>query len=181
METLQIRFLEKTVQAASGEEKFCAWAKAAREGRDVYLTEANISCPLARYNLGYSRYSRELARILVGWGDAENEKVAEEYLKSARQLQGPRAIHLSLHLDNPDIVVYFGTPDEIMRVVREFSSRTGKRIDGIMSGIGAMCGELVAIPYMTGKPNCSVGCGGSRGRVIREGELAVAFPALRDG
>lgn len=179
METLQIEFLQKAIRTASGEKEFCDWAQVAREGMDVYLTDANISCPLARYNLGYSGYSRELARILVGWGDAENEKVAEQYLKNAHRLQKPKAIHLSLDLDNPDIIFYFGTPDEIMRKVRGFSSRTGKRINGIMSGIGAMCGELVAIPYMTGKPNCSVGCGGSRGRVIREGELAVAFPVLR--
>ncbi len=179
MERLHIKLLENAAQTASGEGKFCAWAKTAREGADIYLTEANISCPLARYNLGYSGYSRELARILVGWGDAENEKVASEYLKSATRLDGPRVIHLSPDLDDPDIVVYFGTPDEIMREVRAFSSRTGERVAGTMSGIGAMCGELTAIPYVTGKPNCSVGCGGSRGRVIREGELAVAFPVVR--
>ena len=176
MERLTIKFLDAAAETERGEDKFCSWAKMAREGKDIYLTGANISCPLARYNLGYSGYSSELARTLVGWGDAENEKVAEAYLKSALRLEGIRAIHLSTDLEEPDIVVYFGTPDEIMRKVREFSSKTGKRIPGTVSGIGAMCGELVAVPHVTGSPNCSVGCGGSRKRVIKEGEVALAFP-----
>lgn len=178
MERLGIRFLERAGEIERGEDKFCSWARIAREGKDVYLTEANISCPLARYNLGFSGYSRELARILVGWGDADNENAAQAYLKSALTLQGMRTIHLSVDLEEPDIVVYFGTPDEIMRKVREYSSRAGKRIPGTVSGIGAMCGELVALPYVTGNPNCSLGCGGSRNRVIRRGEVAIAFPKL---
>jgi len=179
MERLAIEFVDRVDEMEAGEEKFCSWARMAREGKDVYVTEENISCPLARYNLGYSGYSAELAGILVAWGDAENEDVAETYLKGAYRLHGVKVIHLCADLEEPDIVVYFGTPDEIMRKVREFSRRTGERMPGMVSGIGAMCGELVSLPYVTGKPNCSVGCGGSRGRVIRKGEVAVAFPNLR--
>ncbi len=181
MERLGIRFLNHAGETERGEEKFCAWAQMAREGKDVCVTEANISCPLARYNLGYSGYSSELAGILVGWGDAVDEEVAQTYLKGACRLQGTGAIRLCTELEDADIVVYFGTPVEIMEKVREYSSRTGKRVPGTASGIGAMCGELVAMPYMTGSPNISVGCGGSRKRVIREGEVAVAFPTLRTG
>ena len=176
MERLAIRFLDSARETERGEDKFCYWAKVAREGRSVYLTEANISCPLARYNFGYSEYSSDLARTLVGWGNAENEEVAETFLKGAHRLDGPKVIHLSTELEEPDIVVYFGTPEEIMEKVREFASSTGKRIPGIVSGIGAMCEELVAVPRVTGNPNCSLGCGGSRKRVIREIEVAAAFP-----
>jgi len=130
MERLGIRFLDRASEIERGEDKFCSWAKIAREGKDVYVTEANISCPLARYNLGFSGYSHELARILVGWGDAENEKAAQTYLKSAHTLRDIKVVQLSLTLEEPDIVVYFGTPDEMMRKVREYSSRTGKRIPG---------------------------------------------------
>jgi len=91
-------------------------------------------------------------------------------------IQGRKVFHLSKKMENPDLVVYFGKPDEIMHFVRDYSSKTGKRIQSRVSGIGAMCGELCAIPYVTGQPCLSVGCGGSRRRVFGENEVAVSFP-----
>jgi len=159
-----------------GADAFCGWMRKARNGEDIYVGERNISCPLAKYKLGYERLPN-LEEILVGWGDASSEKEARLYLNNTVTIQGRKVFHLSQKMENPDLIVYFGKPDEIMHLIKDYSSRTGKRVLSRVSGIGAMCGELCAFPYMTGQPGLSVGCGGSRKRVFGKDEVAVSFPA----
>jgi len=180
MNKLGIQFLEEAEQTVRGEEKFCAWAQMAREGTTLYLREENISCPLARYNLGYDEYTSELARTLVRWGDVANEKAAERFLKESHRLNAPGVILLSTELKTPHIIVHFGTPGEIKDEIGKFSYTKGEWIRGYVSGIGAMCGELTAVPWATRAPNVSAGCGGSRKRVFKKYEAAIAFPTSLD-
>ena len=158
-----------------GSDAFCGWMGKARSGKDIYVGEENISCPLAKYKLGYERLV-DLENTLVSWGDAASEKEAHLYLNDTVTIQGRKVFHLSQKMENPDLIVHFGKPNEIMHLVRDYSSKTGKRIQSRVSGIGAMCGELCAIPYVTGQPCFSVGCGGSRRRVFGKNEIAISFP-----
>lgn len=179
MVILKIRVLDSATderRLEKGSDAFCAWAGKARSGRDVYVGEGNISCPLAKFKLGYER-PPDLEEVLVSWGDASTEKEAKIYLDNTVTIQGRKVFYISLKMENPDLIVYFGKPIEIMRIVREYSSRTGKRVRCSVSGIGAMCGELCAFPYKTGQASLSLGCGGSRRRVFDKDEVAVSFPA----
>lgn len=180
MYTLMIEILDEDFKKVERQsKKFCEWAKEAREGKEIFIGKNSISCPLALFKLGYDKPA-DLETTLIGWSDAVNEEKAKQYLDSTKRIQGQKVFHLAPELKNPDLTVYFGYPDEIMRKVREYSSKTGKRIIGQVSGIGAMCGELCAFPYVTNQPNLSVGCGGSRKRVFRENEIAVVFPCRGD-
>jgi len=77
----------------------------------------------------------------------------------------------------PDVVVLIGTAEEVFEMVLKNTQITGERITSSMSGVGAMCGECTVLPLVTGKPNVSVGCGGSRrGVALGEGELFLAMP-----
>jgi uncharacterized protein (DUF169 family) len=177
---LKIKILDLTdaeFRLEEGADAFCGWMEKARSGRDIYVGEENISCPLAKYKLGYERLV-DLENTLVSWGDASSKKEAQLYLNNTVTIQGRKVFHLSQKMENPDLVVYFGKPDEIMHLVRNYSSKTGKRIQSRVSGIGAMCGELCAMPYVTGQPSLSVGCGGSRRRVFGKNEVAVSFPGF---
>ncbi|RLI20835.1 hypothetical protein DRO47_04455 [Candidatus Bathyarchaeota archaeon] len=159
----------------SGMDTFCGWAKKAREGSKVYVCEENISCPLATFKLGYGKPSG-LEETLVGWGDAATIREAKLYLENTVVIDRKVTFLLGRSLENPDLIVYFGDPDEVMRLIRRYVSLTGERVACRVSGIGAMCGELCAYPYMTNKPSLSVGCEGSRSRVFRKNEIAVSFP-----
>ena len=179
MEPLKIEFLKSVDrELAEGTDSFCGWALKARRGEDIYIDERNVSCPLAKFKLGYGRVP-DLEEILVGWGDASTVREAKLYLDDTVTLKNVKIIHLAREIENPDLIIYFGKPDEIMRLVRRYSSQTGKRIMGRVSGVGAMCGELCAFPYVTNQPNLSVGCGGSRSRVFGKDEIAVSFPIRR--
>jgi uncharacterized protein (DUF169 family) len=178
MITLNIKVSDLTkarFRLEDGSDAFCGWMGKARDGKDIYVGEENISCLLAKYKLGYERPA-DLEETLVSWGDASSKKEAIFYLDNTVTIQGRKVFHLSRKMENPDLVVCFGDPDEIMYLIRDYSSRTGKRVQSRVSGIGAMCGELCAFPYVTGQPCLSVGCGGSRRRVFGKNEVAVSFP-----
>jgi len=166
--------------------KHCSFVGLARGGDRFYVQNNDISCPLARYNLGLEkpddRFMQELAGTLVGWGDARTEEIGIKYLQSRTNLPYARKYIIYFPMpDNefkPDVVVEVLNPDEVMLKVRELTARTGESIAGHMSGVGAMCGECTAYPMLTGKPNVSVGCTGSRpGAMLEHDELFLALPS----
>lgn len=166
--------------------KHCSAVGLARTGERFYVQNNDISCPLARYNLGLEepsdKFMHELARTLVGWGDANTQDIGLKYLQSRPKL--PYAKKYTLYFpvpDNeyePDVIIEISNPHELMLKVRELTSLTGDSIRGFMSAVGAMCGECTTYPILTGKLNVSVGCTGSRpGAELKPDELFLALPA----
>jgi uncharacterized protein (DUF169 family) len=179
MDHVRVKFIDglpEGQRAEEGQGTFCFWVNKARNGQDVYLTAANIDCELARYTLGCER-NPNLAQVLLRWNDATTMDDAAKYIENTIAIPASQVIHLSTTIDDPDVVMHIGTPEEVMRVVRAYSRRGGRRVKGHLSALGAVCGELCAVPYMTQEPSLSVACGGSRERLFREHEIAVAFPA----
>ncbi len=166
--------------------KHCSAVGLARTGERFYAQNNDISCPLARYNLGLqkpdNKFMHELARILVGWDDANTQEIGLKYLHSRPKLPFEKKYILYFPVpDNdyePDVIIEISTPHDLMLRVRELTAITGASIEGYMSGVGAMCGECTAYPILTGKPNVSVGCTGSRpGAELKANELFLAIPA----
>ena len=163
----------------------CSFVGKARDGDRFYAQNEDISCPLARYNLGLEEPSkknlRALAKTLVGWGDAKTEDLGLKYLDSRRIFPYERKCILYFPFPDdeyePDVIIEISTPSEIMAKVREITYITGESTSGLSSGVGAMCGECTAFPILTGKPNVSLGCTGSRPRVkLRHDEMFLALP-----
>lgn len=173
------------ISCIDDEARFCEFVGRAREGKSFYLTVDNISCPLARYNLGLEKHDNQklekLARILVSWGDAGNRKKALKYLQETQALDyGKKHISifpLNKRIYKPDLVILFKTPDELMPLARGIAKDTGEWNCYHMSGVGGMCAEATANPLVTGEPNFSLGCGGSRphGR-LKESQLLSGLP-----
>ena len=166
-------------------ERHCSFVGFAREGRTFYAQNEDISCPLARFNLGLDQMTPEklgeLARTLVSWSDAQNEEIALRYLKSATTLDVSEKYICYFPMENtklvPDVVVKIGSPEEFMPILRTITRLSGQRVQGVASGVGAMCGECTAIPIVTGNPNISLGCGGSRPHArLAPDQLLLALP-----
>jgi uncharacterized protein (DUF169 family) len=174
-------------------EHHCSFVGFARGGRAFYAQNEDISCPLARFNLGLDQVTPErlgeLARTLVGWSDAQNEEIALRYLKSAVTIDASEKYICYFPMENskhalersegmvPDVVVKMGSPAEFMPLIRTITRLTGRRTQGVASGVGAMCGECTAIPMVTGEPNISLGCGGSRPHArLAPDQLLLALP-----
>ena len=165
--------------------RYCDYVGEARENNSFYIVNEDISCPLARYNLGLEKYNQEsiynLAQTLVNWNDAKSREKAFNYLKSTNTLSYGKK-YISIYPVNeishkPDIVILFGTPDRFMPLVREITKLIGEWTNALMSGVGGMCAECTAIPLVTGKPNLSLGCGGSRPHgKLNEEQLLISLP-----
>jgi len=138
----------------------------ARKGQSLYAENGDITCPLARYNLGLERFKnlQELAKILVEWGDAIDEEKALKYLKSLSPLPYSQKFIVYFPYPHPtlipQILVMIGNPEQIMPLTREYTAIS----------------ECTSIPLSNGKPNLSVGCGGSRpGVKLLPEEMFLAF------
>jgi uncharacterized protein (DUF169 family) len=169
--------LEGDYPLADGQGTFCYWINQVRNGGVVYLSDANIDCRLARFKLGYEQDKQHMADVLVQWNDAITIDDATQYLEYTITVPRYSIIAIGSCLKSPDVILYIGTPEDVMRVVRTYSRKTGKRVTGYVSALGAVCGELVAVPMVLGEPSLSIGCGGSRKRLFKNHEIAVAFPA----
>lgn len=183
-----IRITEKEPQHLSRKKdsrRYCSYVGEARKNNSFYITNKDISCPLARYNLGLEKYNQEkiydLAETLVNWNDADSKKKAFNYLKSTSTLDYSEK-YISIFSINeinhkPDLVILFGNPNKFMPLVREITKLKGEWTKALMSGIGGMCAECTAAPMVTGEPNLSLGCGGSRAHaLLNEDQLLVSLP-----
>ena len=180
MDQVHVKFLHNLHdehRLNEGQGTFCYWVDRARKGHDVYIAEANIDCRLARFKLGYEQDIPFIADVLVQWNDATTLENGTKYLEHTITLSGSPIIHLAQSLEDPDVIMYIGTPEAVMNLVRAYSRKTGKRVKGYLSALGAVCGELCAVPMVTQEPSLSICCGGSRKRLFKNNEIAVAFPA----
>jgi uncharacterized protein (DUF169 family) len=165
----------------AAEEKHCGFVGRARRGEALQVRLQNIGCPLARWHLGADEEIEEIARVLVGWQDADSEAAARRFLDSGPRLEGDRPwvayYPAGGEGPTPDVVICVGTAAELMELVKRRTRRSGQRLSASTSGIGAACGECTALPLVTGRPNLSLACGGSRPSMeLKPGELLLAAP-----
>ena len=166
--------------------EFCSFIGIARTGVKFYSENEDISCPLARFNLGLQKFDDNLVngliRSLIGWGDIKNEEIGDKYLKSLTPLSKEEKYIIYFPYPDPeltpDIIIQFITPGPLMAKVRRHTNLTGEAIKCSISGVGALCGECTNIPLNKGKPTISLGCNGTRERAkLENDQLILAVPS----
>lgn len=63
---------------------------------------------------------------------------------------------------DPDVVVIICNPKQAMMLAQAMVYTLGGRFEADFAGIQSICGDAVAGPYTTKKPNITLGCSGSR-------------------
>ncbi|WOF16179.1 hypothetical protein F1737_05390 [Methanoplanus sp. FWC-SCC4] len=63
---------------------------------------------------------------------------------------------------DPHVVVIVAQPVVLLKFAQAILYKLGGRIQSEFSGIQSVCADACAQPYITGKPNISLGCDGSR-------------------
>ena len=76
--------------------------------------------------------------------------------------QGIRACREVFGESVPEVVVFTGTPEQMMWLCMSMSYYTGHRFDFHASGYNSMCVEAVLYPLMEQEPNITFGCYGCR-------------------
>jgi uncharacterized protein (DUF169 family) len=78
----------------------------------------------------------------------------------------------------PQVIIIVTNPWAMLKLAQSSLFRLGGRAHAAFSGIQSVCSDAVAQPYLTGKPNFSLGCDGSRTfSGIAEDEMVMGFPA----
>jgi len=170
--------------------RHCTFIGRARKGEIFWACVEDFTCPLARYNLGIDPLDEstveKLAATLIGWGDVRDLETAHRFIAGLSPLPVSRRTFIYAPLDRmpvpPDLVLLILNPEEVFRHVLSITASTGERSDGLVGGIGALCGECTALPLQTKKAAISVGCDGSRREAFlssKEMFLAIPYPLYR--
>jgi uncharacterized protein (DUF169 family) len=78
----------------------------------------------------------------------------------------------------PQVILIVTNPWAMLKLAQSSLFRLGGRVHAEFSGIQSVCSDAVAQTYLTGKPNFSLGCDGSRTfSGIVEDEMVMGFPA----
>jgi uncharacterized protein (DUF169 family) len=163
----------------------CAHVSAARRGTPYWAAEGDITCPLARFNLGLDppddAVLDRLVDQLLAWEFTDDRAAARFFLSGLLPLPhgdpilvyGPPA---ALPRE-PDVTIHVVGPEEAMKRILERARSRGVRALGDMGGLGAVCGECTAFPLHSGRSCVSVGCPGSRRALaLAPTELLLAEP-----
>jgi uncharacterized protein (DUF169 family) len=165
--------------------EYCNFVGIARTGLRFYAQNVDVSCPLARYNLGLQEFDENstngLIRSLIGWGDAKSEEIGMTYLKTRIPLKFEEKYIIFFPYPDkdfePDVIIEFINPINLMAKVRRHTYLTGEPVNCTASGVGALCGECTTIPISTNKPTISLGCNGTREKAkLENNELIIAVP-----
>lgn len=63
---------------------------------------------------------------------------------------------------DPDVIVVICNPAQAMKLAQAMVYTLGGRVEADFSGIQSVCGDAVAGPFTTKRPNITLGCSGSR-------------------
>ena len=78
----------------------------------------------------------------------------------------------------PQVVIIVANPRGMLKLAQSSLFLTGGRIYSEFSGIQSLCSDATAQTYLSGRPNFSLGCDGSRKfSGIEDGEMVMGLPA----
>jgi len=166
--------------------RHCQMVSMARnEGKIFYATSENHECTGGAWALGL----REITESL---------KTGDFYFRLGKFGSAPackRTIDRIPHLESgstyatlyaplekapfvPHVVLIVAPPRVMLKLAQATLFRLGGRVTSEFSGIQSICADATAQTYLSGRPNYSLGCDGSRKfSGIGDDEMVMAFPA----
>ncbi|NYT05661.1 MAG: DUF169 domain-containing protein [Methanomicrobiales archaeon] len=171
--------------------RHCQMASVARkEGKIFYATEKRHQCMGGGWALGLKTLSPSLqsGEFYYKLGKFESWAACMRTIDSVPFVHAPGScegktwatVYAPLEKTpfDPHVVLVIAPPRAMLKLAQAILYTTGGRIHSSMSGIQSVCADAVALPYMTGKVNFSMGCDGSRKfSGIADDEMVVGIPA----
>jgi len=77
----------------------------------------------------------------------------------------------------PEVILVVANPWTMLKLAQSSLFRLGGRVHAEFSGIQSVCSDACVTPFLTGRPNFSLGCDGSRTfSGIADDEMVMGFP-----
>ncbi|NYT17080.1 MAG: DUF169 domain-containing protein [Methanomicrobiales archaeon] len=187
-----LRFVHKKEDIPAGMEKLdktirhCMMVTLARkEGKIFYATDENHECFGGAWALGLRQISESLktGEFYFKLGKFESAPACKRTIESIPHLEsGSTYATLYAPLEKtpfvPHVVLIIAAPRVMLKLAQATLFRLGGRIVSEFSGIQSVCADATAQTYLSGRPNFSLGCDGSRKfSGIEDDEMVMGFPA----
>jgi uncharacterized protein (DUF169 family) len=166
--------------------KHCMMVSLARnEGRIFYSTSEKHECNGGAWALGLRDLSPTLktGEFYCKLGNFASSPASRRTMNSIPHL-GTGDTYATMYAPlektpfTPYVIIIISYPWAMLKLAQSSLFRLGGRAKADFSGIQSVCSDAVAQTYLTGKPNFSLGCDGSRKfSGIADEEMVMGFPA----
>ena len=166
--------------------RHCMMVSLARnEGRIFYATGDKHECNGGAFALGLKDLTPTLktGQFYYKLGKFESVTSSKRTMESVPHLPtGSTYATLYAPLEKtpftPQVIIIITHPWAMLKLAQSSLFRLGGRVHSEFSGIQSVCSDAVAQTYLSGKPNFSLGCDGSRRfSGIADDEMVMGFPA----
>jgi uncharacterized protein (DUF169 family) len=161
---------------------YCDSIERARRGETILLGTNKHGCKLGASNLGLIRVPEMIASGkphaamgLFGSAEAASRTVAKIPRIDPETIQATLVFPLERAPIDPDVIIFHLKPEKAMLMALSLTYTEGGRISSSFSGLGGNCGDVTVLPYLTNKPNFTVGDFGGRKCKASE-EMIVGIP-----
>ncbi|MDR3102569.1 MAG: DUF169 domain-containing protein [Methanocalculaceae archaeon] len=164
--------------------RHCKMISLAREGRVFYATDAKHQCSGGAWALGLRVKGATLASGEHYYRLGKYESVASSRRTMENVPNLPQETYATVYAPlgkaefSPSAVLLFAKPKAMLKLAQTTLYRLGGSIYPRFSGVQSMCSDATAYVVLSGKPNFSLGCDGSRKfSGIADEEMVAGFPA----
>ncbi|WAC05529.1 MAG: DUF169 domain-containing protein [Methanoregula sp.] len=171
--------LEKTI-------RHCSMVNLARtEGKIFYATSTKHECNGGAWSLGLREITPTLktGEFYFKLGKFDSAAACKRTIDKVPHLNsGDTYATLYAPLEKtpftPHVVMMVTNPRNMLKLAQSSLFRLGGRIYAEFSGIQSVCSDATTQTYLTGRPNFSLGCDGSRKfSGIADDEMLMGLPA----
>ena len=158
-----------------------------RYGWTMGITEEDSGCPVVNMAYGWTKIIDEptMVQFFLGAGYASNENAAKTIVENVDRLEpgkygGVVISPLTRTKIVPDVIIVYGNPAQIMRLIQGTMHKQGKKVKSELVGITASCTGGIARTFNTGE--CQVVIPGNGDRVFAatyDDEMLFAIPAAK--
>ena len=171
--------LDKTI-------RHCSMVNLARmEGKIFYAPASRHECNGGAWSLGLKEITPTLknGEFYFKLGKFDSDAACKRTIERIPHLDtGETYATLYAPLEktpfSPQVIVIVTTPRNMLKLAQSSLFRLGGRIHAEFSGIQSVCADATTQTYLSGRPNFSLGCDGSRRfSGIGDDEMVMGFPA----
>ncbi len=158
-----------------------------RYGWTMGITEKDSGCPGVSLAYGWTKIIEEpaLVQFFLGAGYALDEAGAKTIVDNLDRLEpgkfgGVVISPLTRTKIVPDVILFYGNPAQIMRLIQGAMYKEGKKVKSEFAGMAASCTGGIARTFNTGE--CQVVIPGNGDRVFAatyDNEMLFAIPAAK--
>lgn len=167
--------------------RYCQAMNAARRGASILMPPHCHACPDGTSIFGMTGVPDKLAtgEIYVLFhkvvdAEAAAKMVGERPTLPPNSKRATLVQPLGKVTRHPEVIVFTGTPEQMMWLSMSMSYFDGHRHDFHASGFNAQCVEATLLPLMNDEPNISFGCyGGRASSDIGEDMMYMGVPTNR--